>query len=192
MAVLACTIHTTYLLPRPADLRLHQRELLPTAANRAESLYLTRPTGWTDRAGLAAACRYSWRMPPRRSRLWTRRPVAPSASGDRAGNGRSGRARPHLSPHRRGDHRPGLPGVCEGRPGRFSCRMRGCRLRPGARRAMTGAGYAGLITAAHRYLDAPVLVIWDNLPTHLSRKMRAFTAGRPDWLTVIQLPGLRS
>lgn len=60
-----------------------------------------------------------------------------------------------------------------GQPGRFSCLMRGCRLRPGARRAMTGAGYAGLITAAHRYLDAPVIVIRDNLPTHLSRKMRA-------------------
>jgi putative transposase len=31
-------------------------------------------------------------------------------------------------------------------------------------------------------------VIWDNLSTHLSRKMRAFTSGHPDWLTVIQLP----
>ena len=30
-------------------------------------------------------------------------------------------------------------------------------------------------------------VIWDNLNTHLSRKMRAFTTGHPDWLTVIQL-----
>jgi hypothetical protein len=30
-------------------------------------------------------------------------------------------------------------------------------------------------------------VIWDNLNTHLSRKMQAFTAGRPDWLTVIQM-----
>src|SRR5262249_58640026 len=48
--------------------------------------------------------------------------------------------------------------------------------------------YAALITAAHRYLEAPVIVIWDNLSTHLSRKMRAFTAGHPDWLTVIQLP----
>ena len=47
---------------------------------------------------------------------------------------------------------------------------------------MSGCG------AAHRYLNAPVIVIWDNLPTHLNRKMRAFTAGHPDWLTVIQLP----
>ena len=52
---------------------------------------------------------------------------------------------------------------------------------------MTEADYAGLITAAHRYLNAPVIVIWDNLHTHLSRKMRAVTAGHPDWLTVIQL-----
>jgi len=34
----------------------------------------------------------------------------------------------------------------------------------------------------------PVIVIWDNLNTHLGRKMRAFTTGHPDWLTVIQLP----
>jgi putative transposase len=82
----------------------------------------------------------------------------------------------------------GLACVKAGQPGRFSYRMRGHRLRPGTRRAMTEADYASLITAAHRYLGAPVIVIWDNLPTHLSRKMQAFTAGHPDWLTVIQLP----
>ena len=78
--------------------------------------------------------------------------------------------------------------VKAGQPGRFSCRMQGHRLRPGTRRAMSEADYAGLIAAAHRYLDAPVIVIWDNLNTHLSRKMRAFTSGHPDWLTMIQLP----
>ena len=31
-------------------------------------------------------------------------------------------------------------------------------------------------------------MIWDNLNTHLSRKMRSFITGHPDWLTVIQLP----
>ena len=40
--------------------------------------------------------------------------------------------------------------------------MQGRRLRPGTRRAMSEADYAGLITAAHRYLNAPVIVIWDN------------------------------
>ena len=78
--------------------------------------------------------------------------------------------------------------VRAGQPGRFFYRMRGHQLRPGTRRAMSEADYAGLIAAAHRYLDAPVIVIWDNLNTHLSRKMRAFTTGHPDWLTVIQLP----
>ena len=78
--------------------------------------------------------------------------------------------------------------VRAGQPGRFFYRMRGHQLRPGTRRAMSEADYAALITAAHRYLDAPVIVIWDNLNTHLSRKMRAFTTGHPDWLTVVQLP----
>ena len=75
-----------------------------------------------------------------------------------------------------------------GQPGRFCDRMRGRRLRPGTRRAMSEADYAALITAAHRDLDAPVIVIRDHLPAHLSRKMQAFTTGHPDWLTVIQLP----
>jgi hypothetical protein len=82
----------------------------------------------------------------------------------------------------------GLPCLKAGQPGRFSCRMQGHRLRPGTRRAMSEADYAALITAAHRYLDAPVIVIWDNLNTHHSRKMQAFTTAHPDWLTVIQLP----
>ena len=31
-------------------------------------------------------------------------------------------------------------------------------------------------------------MIWDNLNTHISKVMRTFTGGHPDWLTVIQLP----
>jgi transposase len=53
---------------------------------------------------------------------------------------------------------------------------------------MSEADHTALIAAAYRYLDAPVIVIWDNLATHLSRKVRAFTAGHPGWLMVIQLP----
>jgi putative transposase len=52
----------------------------------------------------------------------------------------------------------------------------------------SGADYVGLITAARRCLNAPAIVIWDDLPRHLSRKMQAFTAGHRDWLTVIRLP----
>ena len=53
---------------------------------------------------------------------------------------------------------------------------------------MSEADYAAVITAAHRYLNAPVMVIRDILNTHLSRKMRAFTDSHSDLLTVIQLP----
>lgn len=62
-------------------------------------------------------------------------------------------------------------GVC--RPGSRAGSSTGCAATgcaPGTRRAMTEADYAALITAAHRYLAAPVIVIWDNLPTHLSNK----------------------
>lgn len=37
--------------------------------------------------------------------------------------------------------------------------------------------------------DAPLILVWDNLNTHCSGKMRAFTEAREDWLTVVQLPG---
>ena len=51
---------------------------------------------------------------------------------------------------------------------------------------MSEADYAGLITAAHRTLAAPLIVIWDNLPSHISTTMRAFTTAHPDWLTYQQ------
>jgi hypothetical protein len=37
---------------------------------------------------------------------------------------------------------------------------------------MSEADYAGLITAAHQQLHAPVILIWDNLNTHISAVMR--------------------
>jgi transposase len=53
---------------------------------------------------------------------------------------------------------------------------------------MSEADYAALISAAHRTLDAPVIVIRDNLNTHVSGKMRGLIAGHPDWRTVVQMP----
>ena len=113
-------------------------------------------------------------LQPPKARTWGRRGHTPVVRVSGRGSGRISVA--------------GLACVKAGQPGRFYYRMQGHRLRPGTRRAMSEADYAGLITAAHRYLNAPVIVIWDNLNTHLSRKMRAFTTGHPDWLTVIQLP----
>lgn len=34
----------------------------------------------------------------------------------------------------------------------------------------------------------PLIVIWDNLNTHISAVMDEFTGAHPDWLTVVQLP----
>ena len=65
----------------------------------------------------------------------------------------------------RADLVAGLACVKAGQPGRFFYRMRGHRLRPGARRAMTeGADYAALITAAHRYLGQTGLTVEPEPP----------------------------
>jgi hypothetical protein len=76
-----------------------------------------------------------------------------------------------------------------GRPGRLFYRVRVHRRRKGERPSLSEADYADLITAAHRALNAPLIVIWDNLNTHRSRRMRQFTEAREDWLTIVQLPG---
>ena len=43
---------------------------------------------------------------------------------------------------------------------------------------MSEADYADLITAAHQELHAPVILIWDNLNTHVSAAMRALIGAR--------------
>jgi DDE superfamily endonuclease len=67
-------------------------------------------------------------------------------------------------------------------------RMRIHRGRKGERRSMSEADYAGLIAAAHHQLKVPLIVVWDNLNTHVSAVMHEFAGAHPDWLTVIQLP----
>jgi len=83
----------------------------------------------------------------------------------------------------------GLLCLRPGTPGRLFFRTRIHRGRKGERRSMSEADYAALITAAHRHLAAPVILIWDNLNTHISAVMHTFTGAHPDWLTVVQLPG---
>ena len=46
---------------------------------------------------------------------------------------------------------------------------------------------AALLDAAHQYLKAPIVLIWDNLNVHVSTVIRDLVARR-DWLHVIQLP----
>lgn len=55
------------------------------------------------------------------------------------------------------------------------------------RRSLSEADYADLIAAAHHQLNAPVILVWDNLNTHLGTTMRTFTQAHPDWLTVARV-----
>jgi transposase len=67
------------------------------------------------------------------------------------------------------------------------------RAGPGAagrrakRKGFTETDYARLLDAAHAQLGGPLVVVWDNLNTHVSRTMTDLIAAR-DWLTVYQLP----
>jgi len=55
------------------------------------------------------------------------------------------------------------------------------------RKGFTEADYARLLDAAHQQLGGPIVLVWDNLNTHVSRAMRELITARP-WLTVFQLP----
>ena len=111
---------------------------------------------------------------PRRARTWAPRGHTPVVRV----SGRAGRISV-----------AGMACLKPGRPGRFFYRLRVHRRRKGERASMSEADYAHLVSAAHHALNAPVILIWDGLNTHRSRKMRRFTEAREDWLTVIQLPG---
>jgi hypothetical protein len=55
------------------------------------------------------------------------------------------------------------------------------------RKGFTETGYARLLDAAHQQLGGPIVLVWDNLNTHVSRVMSELAEAR-DWLTVFQLP----
>ena len=61
------------------------------------------------------------------------------------------------------------------------------RQRGGRRKGLTETDYAALLDAAHQQLGGPLVVVWDNLNTHLSAAMAELVAARP-WLTVYRLP----
>jgi hypothetical protein len=62
--------------------------------------------------------------------------------------------------------------------------------RPGRkdrRKGFTEQDYAQLLDAAHQQLGGPLVVVWDNLNTHVSAAMAELIAAR-DWLSVYRLP----
>ena len=91
----------------------------------------------------------------------------------------------------KGSGRISVAGLVCIRPGhriRLLYRIKVHRRRKGERRSFAETDYAALLDAAHQYLNAPIVLIWDNLNTHISIAMRDLIAAR-DWLHVIQLPG---
>ena len=91
----------------------------------------------------------------------------------------------------KGTGRVSVAGLACCRPGarsRLFYRTRVHRGRKGGRRSLSEADYAGLVTAAHNQLHAPMILVWDNLNTHISAAMRAFIEAHPDWLTEARLP----
>ena len=111
---------------------------------------------------------------PPKARTWARRGHTPVARVSGKGSGRVSIA--------------GLVCLRSGQRGRLMYRLVVHHGRKGERRSLSEADYANLITAAHQALHAPIILIWDNLNTHLSKRMRAFVQAHDDWLTVIQLP----
>ncbi len=82
----------------------------------------------------------------------------------------------------------GLVCLKPGERGRLFYRARVHRGRKGERRSMSEADYADLIAAAHNQLHAPVVLVWDNLNTHVSAAMLRFIEAHSDWLTEVRLP----
>jgi putative transposase len=111
---------------------------------------------------------------PAKARTWARRGCTPVVKVSGKGSGRVSVA--------------GLVCLRPGARGRLFYRLRVHRGRKGERRSMSEADYAGLIAAAHQQLHAPVILIWDNLNTHVSAVMRTFADAHRDWLTVVRLP----
>jgi hypothetical protein len=71
----------------------------------------------------------------------------------------------------KGSGRISIAGLLAYRPGHrghFYYRLVVHRGRRGERRSLSEADYAALLSAAHQQLHAPIILIWDNLNTHLS------------------------
>jgi hypothetical protein len=81
-----------------------------------------------------------------------------------------------------------LLAIKPGQRPRLIYRVHHARRRPSdQRKGVTEADCAALLDAAHQQLGGPLVLVWDNLNTHVSAAMAGLITAR-DWLTVIQLP----
>ena len=110
---------------------------------------------------------------PPKARTWGRRGHTPEIAVSGKGSGRISIA--------------GLVCLKPGQRSRLIYRIRLHRGRKGERRSFAETDYAALLDAAHQQLGGPIVLVWDNLNTHISAAMRALITAR-DWLHVIRLP----
>ncbi|CAM5635674.1 hypothetical protein SAURM35S_03926 [Streptomyces aurantiogriseus] len=76
------------------------------------------------------------------------------------------------------------------RPGeksRLIYRPRSHLLLKGARRSFSWKDYRDLLVRAHIQLAGPIVVVWDNLTTHLAAGLKQYEAEH-DWLVTFRLP----
>ena len=110
---------------------------------------------------------------PPKGRTWGRRGATPVVAVSAAGSARVS-----------------LAGLVATKPGcrpRLIYRTRTHRGRKGEPKGFAEADYAALLDAAHQQLRGPIVLVWDNLNTHVSAVMRRLVAARA-WLRVYQLP----
>lgn len=110
---------------------------------------------------------------PPRGRTWGRRGHTPVVNVCAGSSGRVSIA--------------GLVATKPDRCARLIFRTRVHRGRKGEKKGFTERDYAALLDAAHQQLGGPIVLIWDNLNTHLSKVMTRVVTAR-EWLTVYQLP----
>ncbi len=128
--------------------RRWREEEWPTIVEKAEG-------AWICFEDEAAAC-----LRPPKGRTWARRgctPVLPVCG--------------------RGSGRMSIAGMVCAKPGeatRLARRTRVHTHRTGERRSMSEADYATLISSFHDEVDAPLVLVWDNLNTHTSTDMQVF------------------
>ncbi|WP_442817461.1 IS630 family transposase [Streptomyces sp. NBC_01296] len=112
-------------------------------------------------------------MTPPRARTWGRRGQTPVIRV----RGRSRR-------------RTSVAALCCYKPGeksRLIHRPRTHLLLKGARKSFSWKDYRDLLVRAHIQLDGPIVVVWDNLNTHLTAGLKRYEAEH-DWLTTVRLP----
>ncbi len=148
-----------------------------------------------DEAAIAGWVRETWSQveaPQRRSgpgsssRTIPDSPVTPPTARTWAPRGRTpvvrlrGRSRRRVSVAALACYKPG-------EQSRLIYRFRRDDRAPPGRKSFAWTDYHDLVQAAHDQLGGPIVLVWDNLNTHLTAGMRQFIARR-DWPTVVQLP----